>query len=132
LALALGATREAAERARIRGRPAARLRAIKDDVGKRCRRPDLSIHALAVRHGVSARYVQRLFEESGTTFTLYVAEQRLALAYEALRRRASKAAPISTIAYDCGFSDVSHFNRLFRQRFGCTPSDVREMRSRGE
>ena len=24
-----------------------------------------------------------------------------------------------------GFADVSHFNRVFRQRFGCTPSDVR-------
>lgn len=130
LALALGATRDAAERARLRGVPAARLRAIKDDVRRGCDRAELSIHALAMRHGVTARYVQRLFEESGTTFTLYVAEQRLTLAYKALRRRASAHALISTIAYDCGFSDVSHFNRLFRQRFGCTPSDVREMRSR--
>jgi AraC-like DNA-binding protein len=130
LALALGATRDAAEQAHIRGVPAARLRAIKDDIRKSCHRPDLSVHALAARHGVTARYVQRLFEESGTTFTHCVAEQRLALAYKALRRRASETAPISTIAYDCGFSDVSHFNRLFRQRFGCTPSDVREMRSR--
>jgi AraC-like DNA-binding protein len=33
--------------------------------------------------------------------------------------------PISTIAFDCGFSDISHFNRVFRRQFGCTPSDVR-------
>jgi AraC-like DNA-binding protein len=32
---------------------------------------------------------------------------------------------VSTIAFDCGFADASHFNRVFRQCFGCTPSDVR-------
>jgi len=29
------------------------------------------------------------------------------------------------IAHDCGFNDVSHFNRCFRRRFGVTPSDIR-------
>jgi AraC-like DNA-binding protein len=32
---------------------------------------------------------------------------------------------ISAIAYDCGFGDISYFNRMFRQRFGETPSDRR-------
>jgi AraC-like DNA-binding protein len=125
LALALGATRDAAEQARGRGLPDARLRAMKDDIRKYCNHPDLSIHSIATRHGVSARYVQRVFEESGSTFTQHLTEQRLAAAYKALRRRASIDVPISTVAYDCGFSDVSHFNRVFRRRFGCTPSDVR-------
>jgi len=125
LALTLGATRDAAELARTRGLSAARLRAIKHDVRKASSNPGLSVHDIAARHGVSARYVQRIFEESGSTFTGYVTEQRLAAAYKALRRRAPANVPISTIAYDCGFADVSHFNRLFRQRFGCTPSDVR-------
>jgi AraC-like DNA-binding protein len=126
LALALGATRDVAELARGRGLPAARLRAIKDDIRKNCHRPELSLQALATRHGVSARYVQRIFEHSGSTFTQYVAEQRLARAHEALCRHAANDVPISTIALDCGFSDVSHFNRLFRQHYGCTPSDVRK------
>jgi AraC-like DNA-binding protein len=126
LALALGATRDAAEQAQARGLPAARLRAMKDDIRKSCRRPDLTVRAVAARYSVSARYVQRLFEESGSTFTQYLTEQRLAAAYNALRRSASAGAAISTIAYDCGFSDVSHFNRLFRRRFGCTPTDLRK------
>jgi AraC-like DNA-binding protein len=125
LALTLGATRDAMELARTRGVPAARLRAIKDDIRQALGSPDLSVHTIAARHGVSARYVQRIFEESGSTFTEYVTEQRLAAAYKALRRRTPARVPISTIAYDCGFTDVSHFNRVFRQRFGCTPSDVR-------
>jgi AraC-like DNA-binding protein len=32
---------------------------------------------------------------------------------------------ISTIAYETGFGDLSHFNRAFRRRYGETPSDVR-------
>jgi AraC-like DNA-binding protein len=125
LAVALGPTRDAAEQARTRGLPAARLQAIKDDIADNLRRPELSVHTIAARLGVSVRYVQQIFEESGLTFTAYLTEQRLAAAYKALRRRAPADVPVSTIAFDCGFANVSHFNRLFRQRFGCTPSDVR-------
>ena len=32
---------------------------------------------------------------------------------------------ISTIALDAGFSDLSYFNRAFRQLYGDTPSGVR-------
>jgi AraC-like DNA-binding protein len=131
LVLALGATRDATEQAQTRGVPAARLRAIQDDIQKFCHRPDLSVHAVAVRHGVSVRYVQRVFEESGSTFTQYLTEQRLAAAYKALRRRAAAHVSVTAIAYDCGFSDVSHFNRLFRQRFGCTPSEMRRTAQSG-
>jgi AraC-like DNA-binding protein len=36
--------------------------------------------------------------------------------------------PISEIAYDLGYQNVSSFNRLFRQRFGVTPSEFRGAR----
>jgi AraC-like DNA-binding protein len=125
LALALGPTRDAAELARTRGVSGARLQAMKDDIRKSCHSPDLSVHTIAARHGVSVRYVQRIFEEGGLTFTQHLTERRLAASYDALRRRTPADVPVSTIAYDCGFADVSHFNRVFRQRFGCTPTDVR-------
>jgi AraC-like DNA-binding protein len=32
---------------------------------------------------------------------------------------------VSDIAYACGFSDVSYFNRCFRRRFGCSPRELR-------
>jgi AraC-like DNA-binding protein len=32
---------------------------------------------------------------------------------------------ISEIAFDCGFNDLSYFNRCFRRRFGLTPSAAR-------
>jgi AraC-like DNA-binding protein len=123
LAVALGPTRDAAEQAKTRGLPAARLQAIKDDIAYNLCRSDLSVHSVAARHNVSARYVHKLFEESGCTFTQFVMEQRLAAAHKALLARSN--APILSIAYGLGFNDVSYFNRSFRQRFGCTPSDVR-------
>ena len=61
----------------------------------------------------------------------FVMEQRLAAARKALA--AGSTVPILTIAYNLGFNDVSHFNRSFRQRFGCTPSDVPSAaRARGD
>ncbi|WP_291711281.1 helix-turn-helix domain-containing protein [Bradyrhizobium sp.] len=34
-------------------------------------------------------------------------------------------AGVSDIAFDCGFNDLSHFNRCFRRRFGLTPTAAR-------
>ncbi|MEZ5788058.1 MAG: helix-turn-helix domain-containing protein [Xanthobacteraceae bacterium] len=125
LALALGATREAAELARSRGVRAARLHAFKEDIRKGLRGPELSVRAIAKRHNVSPRYVQKLFEESGSTFTQFVLEQRLAAAHAVLSSAACLRHSITAVAYDCGFNDLSAFDRAFRRRFGCTPTDVR-------
>jgi AraC-like DNA-binding protein len=32
---------------------------------------------------------------------------------------------ITAIAYDAGFGDLSYFYRVFRRRYGATPSDIR-------
>ena len=118
LALTLGATRDATALAQQRGLAAARLRAMQDDIRRSCHHPDLSVHAVAARHGVTARSVQRMFEESGATFTEYLTTQRLEAAHKALSAPESSGRSVSGVAFDCGFSDVSHFNRLFRRRYG--------------
>jgi len=124
-ALAIGATRDAAEIAEGRGLRAARLRAIKADIVRNLRDEDVSVTALAARHRMSVRYIQRLFESEGTTLSQFVLGQRLVQVHRMLAdpRHAHRA--ISTIAYDVGFGDLSTFNRKFRRRFGATPSDVR-------
>jgi hypothetical protein len=68
MTLAIGATRDGEEVARGRGLRAARLAAIRLDIGKSLSRSDLSVVALALRHGVTPRYIQKLFESEGTTF----------------------------------------------------------------
>jgi AraC-like DNA-binding protein len=125
IALAIGATRDAAEIARCRGVSAARLRAIKHDIADRIGDPRLSTAAIAARHGIKPRYVQRLFESEGTTFTEYVVAQRLAFARRLLCDPLRAGVKISTIAADAGFGDLSYFNRTFRRRYGLAPSELR-------
>jgi AraC-like DNA-binding protein len=124
-ALAIGATRDAAEIAKGRGLRVARLRAIKADVVRNLRDGDVSVTALAGRHGVTTRYIQRLFESDGTTLSKFVLGQRLAQAYRMLADPRQDDRMIGTLAFEIGFGDLSTFNREFRRHYGATPSDVR-------
>jgi AraC-like DNA-binding protein len=128
VALTLGATRDAAEVAKGRGLAAARMHAIKNDALANFQKTDLTVGAVAKRQGVTPRYIQMLFEAEGTTFSQFLREQRLAQAYRMLCHPRYDGLLISTIAYDIGFSDLSHFNRAFRERYGMTPSDARQAR----
>jgi AraC-like DNA-binding protein len=125
MALAIGATRDAAELAKNRGASAARLCAIKQDIENCLDQPGLSVATIAARHGINPRWVQRLFESEGTTFTEYVVAQRLVRAYRLLTNPLYAGQKISTIAFDTGFGDVSNFNRAFRRRYGAAPSELR-------
>jgi AraC-like DNA-binding protein len=124
-ALAIGATRDAAEIADGRGLRAARLRAVKADIAENIGHVGLSLAEVAARHQLSPRSVQLLFEVDGTTFTDFVLGERLARAHEMLVSPQFAGQTISAIAFDVGFGDLSYFNRTFRRRFGCTPSEVR-------
>ena len=125
VALALGATRDAAEIARGRGVRIARLHAIRADIVAHVTASWLSIDAVAARHGVSPRYIRSLFQGEETTFTDFVLNQRLACAHALLTDHRLGARLISTIAFEAGFGDLSYFNHRFRQRYGATPSDIR-------
>jgi AraC-like DNA-binding protein len=124
-ALALGATRDAAEVAKGRGVQAARLHAIKADVVANIGANWLSAEALAARHGVSSRYIRALFHRRQTTFTDFVLNQRLARAHKLLVGSRLAARSIGAIAFEAGFDDLSYFNRCFRRCYGATPSDIR-------
>jgi AraC-like DNA-binding protein len=127
-ALAVGAAREAQEIATGRGLRAARLGAIKQEVLAHLEH-DLSIGEIAARNRLSPRYVGMLFESEGTTMTKFVREERLKRARAMLLSPRSVGRRIAEIAYAVGFNDVSYFNRSFRRRFGCSPSEIREMGS---
>jgi AraC-like DNA-binding protein len=130
-ALAIGATRDAAEIASGRGVQAARLRAIKLAIVENLANRSLSIDSVAARHGVTPRYVSRLFESAATTFSEFVLMQRLNRAHRMLIAPALFGRTISSIALETGFSDVSYFNRTFRRLYGAAPSDVRKQAKEG-
>jgi AraC-like DNA-binding protein len=125
IALSLRATRETLEAVQDRGLRAARLGAIKSHILDQLDDEGLSVTGVAKRYGVTARYVQMLFESDGTTFTEYVLAQRLTLACRMLVEPARRNRTISAIAFEVGFGNLSYFNRVFRRKFGMTPSDAR-------
>jgi AraC-like DNA-binding protein len=104
---------------------AARLDLALDHIAKSFEDPNLTIAAVARRQNISARYLQRMIETTGTSFTTRVNELRLQRAFALLTTPEGQDWRISDIALAAGFSDLSHFNRLFRARFGDTPSGVR-------
>jgi AraC-like DNA-binding protein/PAS domain-containing protein len=125
IAMALGTARDVAPVAKGRGARAARLRAIKADVLENLAHAGLTLNEVALRHGITPRYIHMLFESEGVTFSEYVRDQRLTRAHHVLLDPRSGGLPIAAIAYAAGFGDLSYFNRCFRRRFGATPSEVR-------
>jgi AraC-like DNA-binding protein len=125
-ALTLGATLEAADVATNRGVATARLRAAKIYTIENISSREISVGRVAQHLGVTQRYLQRLFELDGTTFSAFLLGQRLARAHRMLCEPQSIQRQVSAIAYDAGFGDLSYFNRCFRRLYGATPKDIRE------
>jgi transcriptional regulator GlxA family with amidase domain len=107
-----------------RGLSAARLRAAKVLVRRQLTDPELSPESVAGRLGISVRTLQRLFEQTGTTFSAFVIRERLETAHAALRRGRGRRS-IADIALESGFGDISHFNRKFRALYHASPSEIR-------
>ncbi|HVM89352.1 MAG TPA: AraC family transcriptional regulator [Puia sp.] len=62
-------------------------------------------------------------QRTGNTFIESLNEIRLGHASRILIETTQN---ISEIAYDCGFNNISNFNRIFKKKKGCTPKEFRE------
>ena len=79
-----------------------------------------NINNVASRYGISSRYLQKLFlQYTGLTPKLYSKINRF---QQSLRLVTRQETPLTSIAYDCGYFDQSHFIREFRSFTGLTPS----------
>ena len=130
VALVLGAHRDEADLAGMRGLRAARLAQILAGIKQGFSEPDFSPQTLATRTGLSPKYIQKLFHETGTSFTERVLDLRLRKAHQMLADFHNDRGRISDIAFACGFNEVSYFNRCFRRRYGETPTQARTGRGR--
>jgi AraC-like DNA-binding protein len=108
----------------MRGVGAARLELVKRQIRARLGDPGLGIEAVARRQGITPRYIQRLFEVEGSSFSEFLRECRLEFAFRLLDEPTG-GRTIAAIAFEAGFSDLSSFNRAFRRRYAMTPSQVR-------
>lgn len=102
-----------------------RLIAIKEDIKANLAFTALSLDWVAARHNISTAYVRSLFRTESLNFTDFVLQSRLELAYSLLCDPLRQDTPITVIAIEAGFSDLSWFNQSFRRSFQMTPSEVR-------
>lgn len=89
--------------------------------------PTLSPGSIASSLGISVRYLNSLFSSEELSFDRWVWELRLQRCHAALTDKSQLARSISDIALNWGFSDMAHFSRSFRQRFGYSPREARRL-----
>lgn len=84
---------------------------------------NLSLSELAHLCGCSLATFKRRFNKYfDQSPAKYLLQKKLEKATQLL---SSQTLPIAEIAYNCGFENVTHFNKAFKKHFGQTPTQVR-------
>lgn len=82
--------------------------------------PELSLEMATVAQGINRTKINDLLkDELGLTFSSYLNKLRLTEAARLLAE--NEDANVSEIAYSVGYNNVSYFNKLFKQEYGCAP-----------
>jgi len=100
--------------------------AILQFIGTHYMDPELNVATLTARIGVSSRKMNEILKkELGMTLTGYVNRLRLTEAARLLKDQ--HGTPIADIAYSVGYTNISYFNKLFKDEYGCTPTAFRSL-----
>lgn len=90
---------------------------------------DMGVEEVAREFMLSQSYFSYLFKNiTSRTFTEYINGIRISKAMELLRKTDKR---VLDICYETGFKNVNHFNRLFRQQTGVSPSKYRKRNATG-
>ncbi len=88
-------------------------------------RENITIEQLAETVHLSKSYFMCRFKQSaGIGAIEYISQLRIKNACELLSKTKKTAAEI---AFDCGFRNLSNFNRQFKKIVGCTPNEYRKI-----
>ena len=86
---------------------------------------ELSLDDVARFVGFSRYYFSRSFKkQTGYFFKDYLCQKRLQVAMELLIRTEE---PMKEVAIRSGFGSIATFNRVFREKNGCTPTHYRAL-----
>jgi AraC-like DNA-binding protein len=84
----------------------------------------ITLTELAETYNRNEKYMGRLFkEELGVSFAEYKQNKRLELAEALLIQGEDR---IIDIAFECGFNNISYFNRAFQKKYGMSPTAYRK------
>lgn len=87
-------------------------------------REDITVEQLAkLVHLSKSHFMRRFRKEAGISAIEHLSQLRIRAACEALGEGTEQ---IATIAFACGYSNLSNFNRQFLKRVGCSPKEYRK------
>ena len=85
---------------------------------------ELKLEILADIANMSKSAFSRFFKlHTGRTLSDYIIDIRMGFA---TRRLVDTADSIANISFQCGYNNLSNFNRIFKKKKGCSPSEFRE------
>jgi AraC-like DNA-binding protein len=87
--------------------------------------PDLGPAKIASALRMTARNVHMTFSQGEATLSRYILRRRLEECARLLADPARRGRKISDIAFDLGFSSLTHFGKVFHEHFGMTASEYR-------
>ncbi len=100
-----------------------RVSKVEDCINKNFQR-QISLDELASLAGMTPTAFSRFFKQrTGRTVSDYIIDIRLG---HAARRLVDTTMTIAEICYECGFNNISNFNRAFKTKKGCSPKAFRE------
>ena len=89
--------------------------------------PELDVETMVNKLGIGRNKINEILKaELGFTFSTYLNKLRLTEAARLLG--AKEDASVAEIAYAVGYRNVSYFNKLFKEEYGCTPKTFRKLR----
>lgn len=94
-------------------------------VEEHLREIDLSVEKIAEAHGITERYLHKLFEAEEISVGRLIWERRLERCKRDIENPYFSGKSITEIAYSWGFSSSSHFSRVFKERFSKSPREIR-------
>lgn len=89
------------------------------------RNPEMSARSIAAAFGISPRYLHLMFAAEAETVSNYLLRRRLEETARQLADPAWSRRTITEVAFSWGFNNATHFARVFKERFGCSPREYR-------
>lgn len=108
-------------------RPSHHLIRLRQVIDREYPNPQLSARLIARKLDLSEGYLHEVARSSGNTIGEMVFEKRLQECKSQLADPAMKSRNVTDIALGAGFTSLSHFSRRFKERFGQSPREFRDL-----
>jgi AraC family transcriptional activator of tynA and feaB len=96
-------------------------------IDRECTNPELTPLHVAGELSCSRAALYRAFAEHGASIAATIWSARVERARRMLISVDCRHLLIGEVAFQCGFSEHSSFDRMFRKRYGMTPREMREV-----